>query len=92
MASVAPLGPSATERRTPAESALKRVAGVGFEPSPAGFMINDRVEDLDALLAILREEGCTLDEKVEASESGMSRWVMDPEGNRIEPWQPPEGR
>jgi len=55
-------------------------------------MINDRVEGLDALLAVLCEEGCTLDEKVEASESGMSRWVMDPEGNRIEPWQPPEGR
>lgn len=63
-----------------------------FEPSPAGFMINYRVEDLDALLAVLREEGCAVDEKVEASEFGKFGWVMDPEGNRIELWQPPEGR
>lgn len=63
-----------------------------FEPSPTSFMINYRVEDLDALLAVLREEGCAVDEKVEASEFGKFGWVMDPEGNRIELWQPPEGR
>ncbi len=63
-----------------------------FAPSTASFMINYRVEDLHALLALLREEGCEVDEKVEESEFGKFGWVMDPEGNRIELWQPPEGR
>lgn len=63
-----------------------------FAPSPASFMINYRVEDLHALLTLLREEGCEVDEKVDESELGKFAWVMDPEGNRIELWQPPEGR
>lgn len=63
-----------------------------FAPSTAAFMINYRVEDLRALLALLREEGCTVDEKVEESELGKFGWVLDPEGNRIELWQPPAGR
>ena len=63
-----------------------------FAPSQASFMINFRVEDLHALLALLRSEGCEVDDKVEESEYGKFGWVMDPEGNRIELWQPPEGR
>jgi len=63
-----------------------------FAPSTASFMINYRVEDLYALLAVLREEGCEVDEKVDESEFGKFGWVMDPEGNRIELWQPPKGR
>ena len=63
-----------------------------FAPSHAPFMINYRVEDLDALLSALRAEGCTVDEKVEQSEYGKFGWVMDPEGNRIELWQPPPGQ
>lgn len=62
-----------------------------FDPSPARFMINYRVADLDGLLAALRAEGCQVDEKVEASEFGRFGWVMDPEGNRVELWQPPPG-
>jgi predicted enzyme related to lactoylglutathione lyase len=60
-----------------------------FEPSKAQFMINYRVEDLDKLLEVLKSEGCTVDPKVEDSEFGKFGWVMDPEGNRIELWQPP---
>lgn len=60
-----------------------------FEPSTAPFMINYRVDDLDAVLAALRAEGCTVDDKTERSEFGAFGWVMDPEGNRIELWQPP---
>lgn len=60
-----------------------------FAPSTARFMINYRVHDLDTLLDKLREEGCDVDEKIEASEFGKFGWVMDPEGNRIELWQPP---
>ncbi len=63
-----------------------------FAPSTAPFMVNFRVEDLHALLAALRAEGCSVDEKVEESEYGKFGWVMDPEGNRIELWQPPEGQ
>jgi hypothetical protein len=55
-------------------------------------MINYRVEALHELLALLRQEGCEVDSKVEESEYGKFGWVMDPEGNRIELWQPPEGR
>jgi len=62
-----------------------------FEPSKASFMINYRVDDLDAVLAKLRAEGVTVDDKSgEDSEYGKFGWIMDPEGNRIELWQPPE--
>ena len=62
-----------------------------FAPSTASFMINLRVADLHAVLAALREEGCAVDAKVDESEYGKFGWVMDPEGNRIELWQPPAG-
>jgi predicted enzyme related to lactoylglutathione lyase len=55
-------------------------------------MINYRVEDLRALLAALREEGRQVDDKVEESEFGAFGWVIDPEGNKLELWQPPEGQ
>jgi len=60
-----------------------------FEPSSAGFMINYRVEDLDQVLAALRSEGCQVEERVESSEYGRFGWVLDPEGNRLELWEPP---
>ena len=63
-----------------------------FAPSTASFMINFRVADLHAMLAQLRAAGCDVDAKVDESEYGKFGWVMDPEGNRIELWQPPEGR
>jgi predicted enzyme related to lactoylglutathione lyase len=53
------------------------------------FMVNYSVEDLDALLQVLRDEGCDVLEKTEDSEYGKFGWVMDPEGNKIELWQPP---
>ena len=62
-----------------------------FAPSTSSFMINFRVHDLDSLLAVLRAEGCQVDERVEESEYGKFGWVMDPEGNRLELWQPPVG-
>jgi predicted enzyme related to lactoylglutathione lyase len=59
--------------------------------STAPFMINYRVDDLHALISLLRAEGCAVDDKVEESEYGKFGWVMDPEGNRIELWEPPVG-
>jgi len=66
--------------------------GRNFAPSTASFMINYRVSDLDALLATLRAEGCQVVGEPQDSEDGKFGWVMDPEGNKIELWQPPEGR
>ena len=60
-----------------------------FAPSEKPFMINFRVDDLDALLGQLRSAGVQVDEKVDKSEYGNFGWVMDPEGNRVELWQPP---
>jgi len=60
-----------------------------FDPSPAPFMMNFRVEDLTELLAALREEGVAIDPKVEEHEYGKFACITDPEGNRIELWEPP---
>jgi predicted enzyme related to lactoylglutathione lyase len=66
--------------------------GDHFAPSSASFMINYRVSDLDALLQALRDEGCNVLPKSETGEYGKFGWVMDPEGNKVELWQPPEGQ
>ncbi|WP_312370922.1 VOC family protein [Stenotrophomonas sp.] len=58
-------------------------------PSTASFMINFRVDDLEALLTVLRTEGCNVLERTETSEQGKFGWVIDPEGNKVELWQPP---
>jgi catechol 2,3-dioxygenase-like lactoylglutathione lyase family enzyme len=63
-----------------------------FSPGTATFMINYRVADLHALLALLRSEGCQVDDKVEESAYGKFGWVVDPEGNKIELWEPPAGQ
>lgn len=63
-----------------------------FAPSTAPFMINYRVADLAALLRALREEGCNVVDKTDDSEFGKFGWVIDPEGNKVELWQPPEGQ
>lgn len=62
-----------------------------FAPSKAQFMVNYRVEDLHAVLGALRAEGCEVDKKTEESEFGKFGWVMDPDGNRVELWEPPPG-
>jgi predicted enzyme related to lactoylglutathione lyase len=59
-----------------------------FAPSNASFMVNYRVDDLHALVAVLREEGCNVLDKVDDSEYGKFGWVIDPEGNKVELWQP----
>ena len=61
-----------------------------FAPSTAPFMVNYVVEDLHAVLEALRSEGCQVDAKVDESEYGKFGWIMDPEGNRVELWQPPD--
>lgn len=63
-----------------------------FAPSASSFMINYRVADLPALIQALRAEGCHVLEKVEESEFGKFAWVIDPEGNKVELWEPPAGQ
>ena len=54
------------------------------------FMLNLRVSDLDALLAQLRADDVKIDEKIMDEPYGRFAWVYDPEGNKIELWQPIE--
>ena len=65
--------------------------GEPYAPSKSSFMINYRVEGLHALVATLKAEGCQVLDKIEESEYGKFAWVMDPEGNKVELWQPPDG-
>jgi predicted enzyme related to lactoylglutathione lyase len=63
-----------------------------FAPGTASFMVNYRVDDLAALLQALRDEGCHVLEKTDDSEYGKFGWVIDPEGNKVELWEPPPGQ
>ena len=54
-------------------------------------MLNYRVADLDAVLADLRREGIAVEDTVQSSDEGRFSWITDPEGNRIELWEPPAG-
>jgi predicted enzyme related to lactoylglutathione lyase len=60
-----------------------------FAPSAQPYMINFRVDDLDALLTQLRAAGVTVDDRTDTNELGSFGWIMDPEGTRVELWQPP---
>lgn len=66
--------------------------GKSFEPGNASFMVNYRVADVRALVRALKQEGCSVLEKVDESEYGKFAWVIDPEGNKVELWEPPAGQ
>jgi predicted enzyme related to lactoylglutathione lyase len=59
-----------------------------FKPSEKDYMINYRVEDMDRLVAQLNKEGVALVDKVQAVDYGKFCHIMDPEGNKIELWEP----
>jgi len=59
-----------------------------FHPSQKGFMINYRVENLEALIEQLRKEGVEVVGDIERYDYGKFGWIMDPEGNKIELWEP----
>jgi predicted enzyme related to lactoylglutathione lyase len=71
---------------------IGKAEGDDYAPSTAPFMINYRVADLHALVKALKDEGCHVLEKIEESEYGKFAWVMDPEGNKVELWEPPPGK
>lgn len=60
-----------------------------FQPSTKGFMLNLMVDDLSQALKQVEAGGATLVGEPESHEYGHFGWFMDPEGNKIELWQPP---
>jgi len=60
-----------------------------FGPKNGGFMLNFRVDDMDALLNELTTGGVEVNGR-EDSEYGRFAWITDPEGNRVELWEPPK--
>jgi catechol 2,3-dioxygenase-like lactoylglutathione lyase family enzyme len=59
-----------------------------FDPSPAPFMINYIVDDMDALLDRLKQEGVKIEPKRMDESYGRFAWIYDSDGNKIELWQP----
>ncbi len=62
-----------------------------FGPGDESFMLNYRVDDLEAILTRLRAEGVEVLEKREDTDYGKFGWIVDVDGRRVELWQPPEG-
>jgi predicted enzyme related to lactoylglutathione lyase len=60
-----------------------------FGPGPQQAMVNFRVDDLDGLLLKLEEAGVEIDLQQQSDEYGRFAWIIDPEGNRVELWEPP---
>ena len=59
-----------------------------FKPSESSFMMNFRVDNLVALLKVLKEEGVTIVGEIEEFEYGKFGWILDPDGNKLELWEP----
>jgi catechol 2,3-dioxygenase-like lactoylglutathione lyase family enzyme len=59
-----------------------------FSPGTAPFMVNYRVRSLDRMLAQLRAQGVAVEARISEEAAGRFAWVVDPEGNRIELWEP----
>jgi predicted enzyme related to lactoylglutathione lyase len=78
--------PAETQRASIAVSFFKKTSDYFPVTQPA--MLNFQVDDLDGVLAQLRAAGATVDPKVEDTEYGRFGWFVDPEGNRVELWQP----
>jgi catechol 2,3-dioxygenase-like lactoylglutathione lyase family enzyme len=59
-----------------------------FGAGKADFMVNYRVDDLDGLLEELKRAGVEIDPHREDAEYGRFAWIVDPDGNRVELWEP----
>lgn len=68
-------------------------AGTDYmNPSEKDFMINYRVEHIEALVESLKAAGVTVVDSIEKYEYGKFVHIMDPDGNKIELWEPPAGK
>ncbi|MCC4588843.1 VOC family protein [Xanthomonas sp. NCPPB 1067] len=68
--------------------AIHDQASSQFENTAAPFIVNYRVDDVESLVERLRAAGCQVSETVTTSEFGLFAWVIDPDGNKAELWQP----
>ena len=59
-----------------------------FSPSDSSFMINYRVDNLDQMIAQLQTAGVEVIQGPESHENGKFAWIMDPDGNKVELWEP----
>jgi predicted enzyme related to lactoylglutathione lyase len=59
-----------------------------FAPSTSGFMIDYAVDDMDALVARLNAKGVAVLKRSDDDQSGRFAWILDPEGNKVELWEP----
>lgn len=59
-----------------------------FAPSTSGLMINYAVDDMNAMLARLRAKGVTVIKRDDHDPNGRFAWILDPEGNKVELWEP----
>ena len=59
-----------------------------FAPSTSSFMINYRVDNLDEMLDQLKQNGVDIVSGPESHENGKFAWIMDPDGNKVELWEP----
>jgi predicted enzyme related to lactoylglutathione lyase len=59
-----------------------------FSPSESSFMINYRVDNLDELLDQLKQNGVEIVKGPESDENGKFAWIMDPDKNKVELWEP----
>lgn len=59
-----------------------------FSPSPSTFMVNYRVDDMQDMIAQLKDAGVEIISGPERHENGQFAWIMDPDGNKVELWEP----
>jgi predicted enzyme related to lactoylglutathione lyase len=59
-----------------------------FSPSESSFMINYRVDNMDDMLEHLKQNGVEIQKGPESHENGKFAWIIDPDGNKLELWEP----
>ena len=62
-----------------------------FSPSNSSFMVNYRVDNLDEMLGQLRAGGVEVVGEPQSDQNGKFAWIMDPDGNKVELWEPKAG-
>ena len=67
---------------------LAKADSTWFAPSESSFMINYRVDNMDEFLQQLQSAGIAIHQGPEQHDNGKFAWLMDPEGNKVELWEP----
>src|SRR5262249_54530592 len=80
-----------SEGRGPTVWHVAREKTEWFSPSPSSFMINYRIDNMAEMLAQLTRNGVEILKGPESDENGKFAWVLDPDGNKVELWEPVQG-